>query len=46
MILFKKQMTCHNYLDIQRKQGRKLALCPRWGLAWGHISLITGAKTR
>ena len=45
MILFKRSGDLSNYLDTQRKQGRKLNFVPTMGaLHPGHISLIHGAK--
>ena len=45
MILFKRSKDLRNYLDSQRKQGRKSGFVPTMGaLHGGHISLITGAK--
>ena len=45
MILFKRSKELHNYLDIQRKQGRKTGFVPTMGaLHGGHISLVNAAK--
>ena len=45
MILFKKSKDLRNYLDIQRKQGRKTGFVPTMGaLHGGHISLVNAAK--
>lgn len=45
MILFKRSKDLHNYIDIQRQQGRKTGFVPTMGaLHGGHISLIDGAK--
>lgn len=45
MILFKKATDLHNYLDKQRKQGKKYGLIPTMGaLHEGHISLLNNSK--
>ena len=45
MILFKRSKDLRNYLDIQRKQGRKTGFVPTMGaLHGGHISLVNAAK--
>ena len=46
MILLKKSNDLSNYLDSQRKQGRKVNFVPTMGaLHPGHLSLIRNAKT-
>jgi pantoate--beta-alanine ligase len=45
MILFKKVIDLYNYLDIQRKQGKKYGFVPTMGaLHQGHISLMNNSK--
>ncbi len=45
MILFKKPTDLHNYLETQRKQGKKYGLIPTMGaLHEGHISLLNDSK--
>jgi pantoate--beta-alanine ligase len=45
MILFKKVIDVYNYLDIQRKQGKKYGFVPTMGaLHQGHISLLNNSK--
>jgi pantoate--beta-alanine ligase len=46
MILLKRSNDLSNYLDSQRKQGKKVNFVPTMGaLHPGHLSLITNAKT-
>ena len=46
MILLKRSNDLSNYLDSQRKQGKKVDFAPTMGaLHPGHLSLITNAKT-
>jgi pantoate--beta-alanine ligase len=46
MILFKKATDLYNYLDTQRKDGKKTGFAPTMGaLHAGHISLIATSKT-
>ncbi|MGZ5219597.1 MAG: pantoate--beta-alanine ligase [Chitinophagaceae bacterium] len=45
MILFKKATDLHNYVETQRKQGKKYGLIPTMGaLHEGHISLLNNSK--
>ncbi|HKO79561.1 MAG TPA: pantoate--beta-alanine ligase [Chitinophagaceae bacterium] len=45
MILFKKATDLRNYLDKQRKQGKKYGFVPTMGaLHAGHVSLINNSK--
>ena len=45
MILFKKTNDLRNYLEIQRKEGRRIGFVPTMGaLHAGHISLLAASK--
>ncbi|MGK2862899.1 MAG: pantoate--beta-alanine ligase [Chitinophagaceae bacterium] len=45
MVLFKKKDDLANYLELQRKEGKKYGLIPTMGaLHMGHISLISNSK--
>jgi len=45
MILFKRAIDLWNYLDKQRKEGKKYGFVPTMGaLHDGHISLINNSK--
>lgn len=47
MILFKKSVVLHDYLDTQRKKGKTYGFVPTMGaLHEGHISLIKSSKKK